>query len=147
MNPAERDRAARAKAAAAIIASPTDPDVEYVPAGLAGLATCRCPRTVVDDDQDPRSWNLKILHIRGCEVRADPTGPVRLRQRNGVHPCPNVLPDGEVCGVVAYSAGPNGKPERRCWGCNHVWTPPRPQAPTIPAAAPPPRRASRRAPG
>jgi len=47
----------------------------------------------------------------------------------GARPCPE-------CREVAFSAGPNGRPERRCWRCGHVWTPaamlPRLNVPTLP---------------
>lgn len=45
---------------------------------------------------------------RPLEVRE----PGRLQPR----PCPE-------CGEVAFLWGPAGKPQRRCWGCDLVWTP------------------------
>ncbi len=71
----------------AIMASPLDPNVEYVQAVLASRAGCHCPRTVLDDGVC--SWRLKILHVGGCEVRAIEAGPVLERRQSGVHPCPD----------------------------------------------------------
>lgn len=48
----------------AIIASPNDPRTKYVPARLAHVGACRCPRTVID--AGPRSWQLKLWHAEDC---------------------------------------------------------------------------------
>jgi hypothetical protein len=115
----------RAKEAAAAFASPLDPNVEYIPASLANRATCHCPRTVLDDG--PRSWQLKVLHVRGCESRVSEASPVIERRPAGVHPCPD-------CGVVTYMLDPEAGPGwRRCHGptgCGRGWNP------TIPAVQP-----------
>jgi len=45
--------------------------------------------------------------------------PTNLVRRGSVHP---VLPCPR-CRTLAYTAGPRGMPQRRCWGCDLVWTP------------------------
>ena len=52
-------------------------------------------------------------------IDADLHTPANLVRRGGVHP---VLPCPQ-CRTVAYTAGPQGMPQRRCWRCDLVWTP------------------------
>ncbi len=105
----------------AIVASPLDPQVEYVPVALVAGRGCRCPYTVLDDG--PRSWQLKVLHRRGCTERVSPDSLPRARRPAGVHPCPD-------CGNVVHSLVPLewvGEPGwRRCDGpngCGRGWRP------------------------
>lgn len=112
----------------AIIASPSDPRTEYVPASAGVRVLCRCPRTVLDDG--PRSWQLKLWHDVGCprprRARAaigagsqlDPGSlGAYLATLPRAVPCP-----APGCGEVAFTAGPRPG-ERRCWRCGHVWAP------------------------
>ena len=82
---------------AAIMASPSDSAVEYVPAALANRSACHCPRTVLD--AEPCSWQLKVLHVGDCAVRVSEAGPAIERRAAGVHPCPD-------CGNVAFTLVP-----------------------------------------
>src|SRR5258708_19602421 len=76
----------RAGETAAINASPLDPNVEYIPAGMANRNACHCPRTVLDDG--PRSWRLKVLHVGACTSRVSEASPVTERLPAGGHPSP-----------------------------------------------------------
>ncbi len=110
----------RAGETAAINASPLDPNVEYIPAGMANRNACHCPRTVLDDG--PRSWRLKVLHVGACTSRVSEASPVTERLPEGVHPCP-------TCGNVTFAMLPAERQLpgwRRCHGpagCEHEFHP------------------------
>lgn len=117
----------RARETAAAFASPLDPNVEYIPAGMANRAICHCPRTVLDDG--PHSWQLKVLHLPGCDARVSEASPVSERRPAGVHACPD-------CGNVVFMLVPvewHLPGWRRCdgpRGCGRGFNP------TIPAVQP-----------
>jgi hypothetical protein len=98
----------RARETAAAFASPLDPNVEYIPASMANRAGCHCPRTVLNDG--PRSWQLKVLHLPGCDARVSEASPVSERRPAGVHECPD-------CRNVTWMLVPGAAPGmRRCHG-------------------------------
>jgi hypothetical protein len=79
---------------------------------------------LVPDDLEPQLVQL-VPPLHGDEVwtgdgegtytedvvRPDGTGLYGV-----IVPCPN-------CGEVRYMIGPEGKPQRKCWACGHVFTP------------------------
>jgi hypothetical protein len=106
-----------------VVASPTDPQVEYIRSEEVRLRPCRCPSIgvilgwgfpgyVEAAGEGFENWRIKTLHGKGCQLRMG--APVRERLPAGVIPCPR-------CGNVAFAmvAG-----RRRCdgaRGCGHVW--------------------------
>jgi hypothetical protein len=83
-------------------------------------------------------WALKVLHLAPGHKRVDlsvaPRTRVTRRPERGdgrttaylanlppAHPCP-------ACGEVRFSAGPAGRPQRKCWGCDTVFDPTKPLA-------------------
>lgn len=107
-----------------VVASPTDPRVEYIATEEVRLRPCRCPSVGVIlgpgfPDFDPeagdgfRNWRIKILHGRDCRVRMG--APVLDRRPASVIPCP-------ACANVAFSRPAPG--QRKCdgmRGCGQVW--------------------------
>lgn len=121
--PGERD---------AIMAAPGDPRTEYVPASAGVHVLCGCPRTVLDADDEPRGWRLKVYHERGCpRPRRSRTGQTAGGAGSGgvigaylaALPAPIPCPR---CGGPAHTRAPGGG--RCCHGCGHVWAPGRREA-------------------
>ncbi len=142
---------------AAIVASPTEPRVEYVPRHLANRVTCDCPRVVVDVEPGTHAATLfgpavtptalKILHLGPGHRRGTLTAPRLSRARalpvrggrdfiaDYLANLPAPIPS-PVCRTVAFSLVPEG---RKCHGCGIVFDPATPREQT-----PEPTRAARR---
>lgn len=121
-----------------VIASPTDPNVEYVPSAYASRRKCDCPSADVWHGDDritaeglirPTKRQVKVLHAEGCTSRVRvPEEPVRKAAAVvGGHsnlstylaglPLPKPCPE---CGDVRFVGSPVG---RKCWACGHEWNP------------------------
>lgn len=122
-SPAEREREA-------MIASPSDPRTEYVPASAGVRVLCGCPRTVLDDG--PRSWQLKLWHDSHCSRPRRPRAARLAEVTGGGDPfglgaylsrLPRAIPCPR-CGNVAHTLTASGG--RQCAGaagCGHEWVP------------------------
>lgn len=110
----------RAELLALLAGDPTPPlecpschAVDYLPLADGWRRCWQCGRRWGPPGLAPQP--PEDLHEIAAALRVDAPDWGRV-ERVVVHPCPR-------CGTKAFIDGPQGPPQRRCHGCDWVWTP------------------------
>lgn len=88
--------------------------VDYLPLGSGWRRCWQCGRRWGPPGPAPKA--PADLDQIAAALHAGAPDWARIDEVVVVHPCPR-------CGTKAFIHGPEGPPQRRCHGCDHIWTP------------------------